>query len=102
MDDARLEGAPAETVERFCDSCFRPLIVGQDDLAIQIQDQIRESYNQSRSSGRCVEAPPLSATDHLLISARHSRQAVQHMSAALRSIPPLGRMFANVSHRRAG
>lgn len=47
-EEARAAREPLSEDERFCGSCFRPLMPGRDDLAIEIQDRILESYKKSR------------------------------------------------------
>lgn len=39
-----LASGNAAEPERFCWSCFRPLIPGIDDIPIALQDQILQSY----------------------------------------------------------
>jgi hypothetical protein len=87
-------GAAAEP-ERFCWSCFRPLIPGIDDVPIALQDQILQSYKIFHCVSRPSQAHRATFVDQAALSARHFRQASRHFFAALRLLLPLGGNAAN-------
>lgn len=92
--------------QRYCWSCSRLLTPGlpDDDLAIETQNQILESYEISRAFGLTREADKRTILGRLGQAARHLRLAVQHTGTALRLllIPAGMRASSGLSQKDLG
>jgi hypothetical protein len=69
---------------RRCYSCMHVLIPGRDDLAIEIQDRIQESYKRSHIFGRQISVEQATWQGRARLSAKHLRKGIQHALFALR------------------